>query len=105
MISYHSWVLTDVITGTFSSIRSSRKKETFWVVIVIIVASVKSFRVVCPACDSEFLSYERFIDHVFLNHKDQPSLRMKAKIRKTEHDWGWTQPRNLKMIGPKSLDK
>jgi hypothetical protein len=54
--------------------------------MVIIVASVKSFRVVCPACDSEFLSYERFIDHVFLNHKDQPSLRMKAKIRKTEHD-------------------
>jgi hypothetical protein len=48
-----------------------------------IVRPVKSFRVVCPGCDSEFLSYEKYIDHVFLNHKDQPSLRMKVKIRKT----------------------
>jgi uncharacterized C2H2 Zn-finger protein len=44
---------------------------------------LKSYRVVCPACDSEFLSYEKYIDHVFQNHEDQPSLRMKAKIRKT----------------------
>jgi hypothetical protein len=47
---------------------------------------VKSFRVLCPACDSEFPSYEKFIDHGFLNHKDQPSLRMKVKIRKTGHE-------------------
>lgn len=51
-----------------------------------IVRPVKSFLVVCPACGSEFPSYEKYIDHVFLNHKDQPSLRMKVKIRKTGHE-------------------
>lgn len=47
---------------------------------------LKSYRVVCPACDSEFLSYEKYIDHVFQNHEDQPSLRMKAKIRETGYE-------------------
>ena len=51
-----------------------------------IVMPVKSFRVVCPACDSEFPSYEKYVNHVFLNHKDQPFLRMKAKIRKKGHE-------------------
>jgi hypothetical protein len=42
------------------------------------------YRVVCPACESEFINYEKYIDHVFEKHKDQPSLRMKAKIIKKE---------------------
>jgi uncharacterized C2H2 Zn-finger protein len=40
------------------------------------------YRVVCPACKSEFVSYEKYIDHVFQKHDNQPSLRMKAKIIK-----------------------
>ena len=40
------------------------------------------YRVVCPACESEFVSYEKYIDHVFQKHDNQPSLRMKAKIIK-----------------------
>jgi uncharacterized C2H2 Zn-finger protein len=47
---------------------------------------LKSYFVACPECDSEFVSYEKYIDHVFENHKDQPSLRMKAKIRKKEEN-------------------
>ena len=40
------------------------------------------YRVVCPACESEFTSYEKYIHHVFEKHENQPSLRMKAKIIK-----------------------
>jgi uncharacterized C2H2 Zn-finger protein len=40
--------------------------------------------VVCPACESEFSSYEKYIHHVFEKHENQPSLRMKAKIIKKE---------------------
>ena len=40
------------------------------------------YRVVCPACESEFINYEKYIDHVFQKHDNQPSLRMKAKIIK-----------------------
>jgi uncharacterized C2H2 Zn-finger protein len=47
---------------------------------------LKSYFVACPECDSEFVSYEKYIDHVFENHKDQPSLRMKANIRKKEEN-------------------
>ena len=62
---------------------------------------MKSFRVVCPACDSEFLSYEKYFDHVFLNHTDQPSLRMKVKIRK--QDTNEIETNNTsKKIGPRS---
>ena len=42
------------------------------------------YRVVCPACESEFTSYEKYINHVFEKHENQPSLRMKAKIIKKE---------------------
>lgn len=38
------------------------------------------YRVVCPACNNSFPSYEKFIDHVFKNHSNEPALRMKAKI-------------------------
>jgi uncharacterized C2H2 Zn-finger protein len=45
-----------------------------------------SYRIVCPACSSEFLSYEKYVGHVFESHGDQPSLRMKAIIRKEEEE-------------------
>ena len=38
------------------------------------------YRVVCPACDASFSSYEKYVDHVFKDHTDQPALRMKARI-------------------------
>ncbi len=38
------------------------------------------YRVVCPACNSSFPSYERYIDHVFKDHANEPALRMKARI-------------------------
>jgi hypothetical protein len=38
------------------------------------------YRVVCPACDASFSSYEKYVDHVFKDHSDQPPLRMKARI-------------------------
>jgi uncharacterized C2H2 Zn-finger protein len=44
------------------------------------------YRVVCPACESEFTSYENYIHHVVQKHENQPSLRMKAKIIKKEED-------------------
>ncbi len=44
------------------------------------------YRVVCPACESEFISYEKYINHVVQKHEIQPSLRMKAKIIKKEED-------------------
>ena len=40
------------------------------------------YLVVCPSCNSEFLSYEEYISHVF--QKDQPSIRMQAKIIKKD---------------------
>jgi hypothetical protein len=43
-----------------------------------------NFIVVCPACNCEFSNYEKFNEHVFENHEDQPSLRMKAKIMKCD---------------------
>jgi hypothetical protein len=38
------------------------------------------YRVVCPACSMSFPSYEKYIDHVFKDHNDQPALRLKARI-------------------------
>jgi uncharacterized C2H2 Zn-finger protein len=38
------------------------------------------YLVVCPSCNSEFLSYEEYISHVFEKHEEQPSIRMQAKI-------------------------
>ena len=37
-----------------------------------------------PSCDPEFLSYEKYISHVFQKHEDQPSIRMQAKIVKKD---------------------
>ncbi len=42
------------------------------------------YLVVCPSCDSEFLSYAEYISHVFEKHEDQPSVRMRAKIIKKD---------------------
>jgi hypothetical protein len=39
-----------------------------------------NYCIVCPSCDSRFDNYEKFVDHIIESHKDQPSLRMKAKI-------------------------
>jgi uncharacterized C2H2 Zn-finger protein len=38
------------------------------------------YRVVCPACDASFPSYEKYVDHVFKDHGNEPALRMKARI-------------------------
>ena len=42
---------------------------------------LKTYTIVCPECDSEFRSYEKYINHVFRDHEDQPSLRMRALVR------------------------
>jgi hypothetical protein len=42
------------------------------------------YLVVCPSCNSEFLSYEEYISHVFQKHEDQPSVIMQAKITKKD---------------------
>ena len=44
--------------------------------------------ILCPSCNSEFTSYEKYIGHVFEKHQDQPSLRMQAKVIKKEIDEG-----------------
>jgi uncharacterized C2H2 Zn-finger protein len=41
--------------------------------------------VVCPSCNSEFVSYKEYVSHVFEKHEGQPSLRMQAKIIKKEN--------------------
>ncbi len=40
--------------------------------------------ILCPFCSAEFLSYEKYVSHVFERHEDRPSLRMQAKIIKKE---------------------
>ena len=47
---------------------------------------MKSYRVICPACNSEFRSFEKYLDHVFQNHEDRLSLRMKAITIKKEDE-------------------
>jgi hypothetical protein len=37
-----------------------------------------------PSCNSKFLSYEEYVGQVFEKHEDQTSVRMQAKIMKTE---------------------
>jgi uncharacterized C2H2 Zn-finger protein len=49
------------------------------------------YRVVCPACESEFTSYENYIHHIVQEHENQPSLRMKAKIIKKEDNTDYLQ--------------
>jgi hypothetical protein len=41
-------------------------------------------KVVCPSCNSEFQSYEKYINNIFEKHENQPSLRMRAIIVKKE---------------------
>jgi uncharacterized C2H2 Zn-finger protein len=45
---------------------------------------MNNYKVVCPSCNSEFESYEKYINHVFQKHENQPSLRMRAMIVKKE---------------------
>ena len=53
--------------------------------------------ILCPSCNAEFLSYEKYVSHVFEKHEDQPSLRMQAKIIKKEtnsgpnKNWEWVK--------------
>ena len=54
------------------------------IVTVCNIANMIRNLVVCPSCNSEFLSYEEYISHVFQKHEDQPSVRMQAKIIKKE---------------------
>jgi hypothetical protein len=42
------------------------------------------YLVVCPSCNSGFLSYEEYTSHVLEKHEDQPSIRMQAKIIKKD---------------------
>ena len=39
--------------------------------------------VVCPLCNSEFLSYEEYISHVFQKHEDQPSKIIQKEMNET----------------------
>jgi len=41
-----------------------------------------NYCIICPSCSSEFFSYEKYINHIFKEHSDQPSLRMQVKIIK-----------------------
>ena len=41
---------------------------------------IMPYRVVCPTCNASFPSYEKYVDHIFKDHGDQPGLRMKARI-------------------------
>ena len=41
---------------------------------------IMRYRVVCPACNDSFPSYEKYVNHLFRNHADQPALRVKARI-------------------------
>jgi uncharacterized C2H2 Zn-finger protein len=43
---------------------------------------MNKYKVVCPLCNSEFQNYEKYINHVFEKHENQPSLRMRARIVK-----------------------
>jgi uncharacterized C2H2 Zn-finger protein len=45
---------------------------------------MNKYKVVCPSCSSKFENYEKYINHVFEKHKNQPSLRMRAIIIKNE---------------------
>jgi hypothetical protein len=45
---------------------------------------MNKYKVVCPSCNSEFENYETYINHIFEEHENQPSLRMRAKIVKKE---------------------
>jgi hypothetical protein len=47
---------------------------------------MNKYNVVCPSCNSELESYEKYIYHVFEKHEDQPSLRMRARVVKKDND-------------------
>jgi hypothetical protein len=47
-------------------------------------SQMPKYLVVCPSCNSEFLSYEEYISHVFEKYEDQPSVRMQPKIMNKE---------------------
>jgi uncharacterized C2H2 Zn-finger protein len=49
---------------------------------------MSKYVILCPSCNAEFLSYEKYVSHVFEKHEDQPSLRMQAKIIKKETNSG-----------------
>jgi hypothetical protein len=42
------------------------------------------YNVICRSSNSEFPSYEKYINHIFEKHEDQPSLRMRVIIVKKE---------------------
>jgi uncharacterized C2H2 Zn-finger protein len=48
---------------------------------------MNKYKVVCPSCNSEFENYEKYINHIFEKHANQPSLRMQAKIVKKETNY------------------
>jgi uncharacterized short protein YbdD (DUF466 family) len=50
---------------------------------------LKTYTIVCPECDSEFPSYEKYIKHLFSDHEDQPSLRKRAFVRERKNNKGW----------------
>ena len=63
----------------------------YWIYYVLIY-----YRVVCPACQTEFINHEKYINHVFEKHGSQPSLRMKAKIIKKEDNTDCLKRREIK---------
>jgi uncharacterized C2H2 Zn-finger protein len=51
---------------------------------IVIGLKMPKYLVLCPSCNSEFLSHEEYINHVLEKHADQPSVRMQANIIKKE---------------------
>jgi uncharacterized C2H2 Zn-finger protein len=43
------------------------------------------YLVVCPSCNSEFLSYEEYISHVFEKHEDQTFSQNASKNHKERY--------------------
>jgi len=43
---------------------------------------MNKFVVACPACNASYPSFEKYLEHVFADHKEQPALRMKGKVTK-----------------------
>jgi hypothetical protein len=42
------------------------------------------YAILCTSCNAEFVSYEKYVSHVFEKHEAQPSLRMQTKIIEKE---------------------
>lgn len=80
--SYRVWTITrpPMVSPEFCWVVSTiHYYGLYWVIM-------PKYVVLCPSCNLESLSYEKYIRHVYDKHEVQPSLRMQAKIIKKEID-------------------